>query len=393
MSELRSAIEAFRVDSLPELPDARLEEDFAEIHRAVEALEVERLRRLAEIDRRCLFERDGHLTTAAWLVAGLRMAWGRARALVRLARSLEHMSGALRALEAGNVSVGAAAVLADARSLDPDAYARDERVLVDAATRHGIADLHRVVGHWRQAVERERGGDPDERLRTRRRLHASPTFMGMVRVDGDLDPENGETVLTALRAVLDGEARSGSRDERNPAQRRADALGEICRQWLDGAERPSVAGERPHLTVTVSAEALARGAAAELDHVGPVSSAVARRLACDGSIQRVVMSARSEPLDVGRRTPVVSAAMRRAVIVRDRHCRFPGCDRPHAWCDTHHVVHWADGGPPRSRTSCCSVAGTIGRCTTAPGSGWISSRVVPCSGVPTRRSWRTGAPP
>lgn len=57
------------------------------------------------------------------------------------------------------------------------------------------------------------------------------------------------------------------------------------------------------------------------------------------------MAGRSEPLDVGRRTPVVSPAMRRAVIVRDRHCRFPGCDRPHTWCDAHHVVHWADGGP------------------------------------------------
>jgi len=37
--------------------------------------------------------------------------------------------------------------------------------------------------------------------------------------------------------------------------------------------------------------------------------------------------------------------MRRGVIVRDRSCRFPGCDRPHTWCDAHHVVHWADGGP------------------------------------------------
>ncbi|MBV8445406.1 MAG: HNH endonuclease, partial [Candidatus Dormibacteraeota bacterium] len=23
---------------------------------------------------------------------------------------------------------------------------------------------------------------------------------------------------------------------------------------------------------------------------------------------------------------------------------FPGCDRPHEWCDAHHRVHWADGG-------------------------------------------------
>ncbi|MBI2237094.1 MAG: HNH endonuclease [Actinobacteria bacterium] len=60
---------------------------------------------------------------------------------------------------------------------------------------------------------------------------------------------------------------------------------------------------------------------------------------------RVVMAGRSEPLDVGRRTPVVPPAIRRAVILRDGHCRFPGCDRPHTWCDAHHVVHWADGGP------------------------------------------------
>ena len=36
--------------------------------------------------------------------------------------------------------------------------------------------------------------------------------------------------------------------------------------------------------------------------------------------------------------------MRRAVIVRGRHCRFPDCDRPHTWCDAHHILHWADGG-------------------------------------------------
>ena len=83
----------------------------------------------------------------------------------------------------------------------------------------------------------------------------------------------------------------------------------------------------------------------ELDHTGPVTPGVARRIACDASVMRVVLSARSEPLDVGRKTAVIPPAMRRAVVVRDRHCRFPGCDRPHTWCDAHHVRHWADGGP------------------------------------------------
>jgi hypothetical protein len=111
-----------------------------------------------------------------------------------------------------------------------------------------------------------------------------------------------------------------------------------------------VAGERPHLTVTVDAEALGSEAGgtgelsetsgmSELDHAGPIGGRTVRRLACDASVMRVVMAGRSEPLDVGRRMKVVPPPMRRAVIVRDRTCRFPGCDRPHTWCDAHHVVH------------------------------------------------------
>jgi hypothetical protein len=84
---------------------------------------------------------------------------------------------------------------------------------------------------------------------------------------------------------------------------------------------------------------------AELDQVGPIDHETVRRLACDASVTRIVFGPRSEPLDVGRRTSVVPSAIRRAVVARDRHCRFPGCDRPQGWCDAHHVRHWADGGP------------------------------------------------
>jgi hypothetical protein len=347
MSELRSAVESMRGETLADLPDARIEEDFAEIRRVVDQLELEVLRRLGEIDRRRLFERDGHLTVAGWLTTAFKMSWGVARDQLRTARALDEMPATRVAVEAGDVSMCAARSLVAARDADPTAFAVAEPQLVEAARIHSIGDLGRVVAYWRQAVERERGIDAEEALRARRRLHASVTMHGMVRVDGTLDPETGETVLTALRAVEDAGTRGRGRvDDRSPAQRRADALGELCRQWLDRPDRPTVGGELPHVTVTVSAETLAGGdGVCETDHVGPIPKGTARRLACDSSVMRVVLSERSEPLDVGRRSKVVPPSLRRAVIVRDRRCRFPGCDRPHTWCDAHHVVHWADGGP------------------------------------------------
>src|SRR5207248_2254559 len=90
-----------------------------------------------------------------------------------------------------------------------------------------------------------------------RRLTVKTTILGMVRVDGDLDPETGETMLTALRHCMDAERRTADREDgRTPTQRRVDALGEICRRWLDGSERPIVGGERPHVSVIVDMEAL-----------------------------------------------------------------------------------------------------------------------------------------
>lgn len=345
MSELRSAVEMLRSESLAELPDARIEQDFAELHRAVEQLEVERLRRLAEIDRRRLFERDGHLSAASWLVSAFNAAWGIAREHVRLAKAIEEMPSARVAIEEGEVSLSSARVLASARDANPEAFASAEPTLVDAARMHTLNDLQRVAAFWRDAATRKRAlaGESDT---DRQRLYASKTFMGRVRADADLNPETGELLLTALNAVLSAEARSRDGDDRSPAERRADALGEICRQWLDLADRPVVAGERPHVSLTVSVETLKgmEESTCELEHTGPMAKETAEMLLCDCSAARVVLSGRSEPLDVGRRTPTVPASMRRAVIVRDRHCRFPGCDRPQSWCDAHHVVHWTNGG-------------------------------------------------
>jgi Domain of unknown function (DUF222)/HNH endonuclease len=349
MSELRSALEAFQAEDLAGMPDAGVEEGFAELQRAREILEAERLRWLAELDRRRPYLRDGYLSTSSWFAQQFRLAHSAAAGDVRLARALDAMPQTRKAVASGEVSSSVARVLATAREADPETFAESESLLLDAARRHSVRDLQRVVGYWRAAAQdmRDPKLEPDD-LHARRRLHASPTVFGMVRLDGDLDPEAGETVITALRAYLDAELRSPDpEDRRTPAQRRADALYEMCRQWMDLADRPAVRGERPHVTVMVDIEALrgAPGGRAEAEHTGPITPKAARRWACDAALTRVLATGRSEPLDVGRKTPVVPAAIRRGVIVRDRHCTFPGCDRPPGWCDAHHVLHWADGGP------------------------------------------------
>jgi hypothetical protein len=68
-------------------------------------------------------------------------------------------------------------------------------------------------------------------------------------------------------------------------------------------------------------------------------------LGCDGSISRIITGPEGQILDSGRATRSFTAAQRRAIIARDRHCQHGHCDTPAAWCDIHHKTHWADGGP------------------------------------------------
>ena len=337
VSELRSAINELRTETLGDMPDAQIEADLVELHAAGEALEAERLRRLAEFDRRRTFERDGHLSAASWAAARLQVSWGAARRDVLQARQLEHMPVARRSFEAGTLSLAAMRMLADTRAAEPDRFDEAEPVLVEAARRHALPDLRRVVAHWRQVVERDRATSDGgiDAGRAARRLHASVTFDGMVRVDGDLDPETGSSLLTAISAVVDAERRADDvDDDRTAPQRRADALGEICRSFLDGADRPVVGGERPHLTVTVPLAVLSPptrrddvASIAELDPTGPIEAPTARGFACDASVTRIVLGPRSEPLDVGRRTPVIPPAIRRAVVASARDSRNTACLR------------------------------------------------------------------
>ncbi|MBK7539113.1 MAG: DUF222 domain-containing protein [Myxococcales bacterium] len=78
-----------------------------------------------------------------------------------------------------------------------------------------------------------------------------------------------------------------------------------------------------------------------------LSPQATRRLACDcGLVVATVAAATSTdatPLSVGRKTRTIPAALKRALLLRDRTCRFPGCDH-RLFLEGHHLQHWADGG-------------------------------------------------
>src|SRR5260370_22260871 len=76
----------------------------------------------------------------------------------------------------------------------------------------------------------------------------------------------------------------------------------------------------------------------------PISSKTVERLACYGTLWRV-LKAESVVIDVGRATRAISPAQRRALKAQHRGCRGPGCDRPINWTTPHHLEFWARGGP------------------------------------------------
>ncbi|MBP9088290.1 MAG: DUF222 domain-containing protein, partial [Kofleriaceae bacterium] len=74
-----------------------------------------------------------------------------------------------------------------------------------------------------------------------------------------------------------------------------------------------------------------------------IAASTARRLCCDAGVVGAHVDAQGVPLSVGRKTRTIPAAIKRALRLRDRTCRFPGCTHSR-YVDGHHIEHWANGG-------------------------------------------------
>lgn len=81
--------------------------------------------------------------------------------------------------------------------------------------------------------------------------------------------------------------------------------------------------------------------AATLEDGTHVSAETLRRVACDCGL--VAVSGEGEALNIGRRARSIPPAIRRALMLRDRGCAFPGCTHA-AFLHGHHIKHWLHGG-------------------------------------------------
>jgi Domain of unknown function (DUF222)/HNH endonuclease len=178
---------------------------------------------------------------------------------------------------------------------------------------------------------------------------------GGVVFKGRLPAEQGSLVVRALEAARDelgpppaeiteGAHWSDAEQTTSPGARRADAFIAVATTALaDKASSADVYQVVVHVDAeSLTATSVGDDAGCTLEDGAPLPAEVARRLACDASIVRVIEKD-GKPLSIGRKTRTISPALRKALRIRDKGCAFPGCCQRHH-TDAHHVEHWADGG-------------------------------------------------
>ena len=393
MSELRSALDDLAGIDLIELSDDTLLDLVGELSVTANRVAAALTSAVRAADRREAYRRDGAASMKAWLRGSCRMAPEQATATVSTGRRLEHLPSTAAAFAAGEIGATHARVITRAMTPGRLAAAADsgmdlgetDRIMADLARATAPNETARGVARWVAGVDPD--GTLDDAADTRRRFTMASGLDGRVHMRGDLDVVGGEYLHTALAALMNGDRPAG--DSRSHAERQADALVALARGALDGGGLPTVRGERPHVRVTIDLMALCaeRGAVGfaggSLAWAGPINPETARRLACDAGVSRVLTGPSGLPLDVGREQRTSTAGIRRAIEIRDEHCVFAGCDAPPEWCDVHHVVHWAHGGP----TSCDNGALLCERHHTSCHEGGFSIRRDPGTG-----RWHTYRP-
>ncbi|MGA4727612.1 DUF222 domain-containing protein [Micromonospora taraxaci] len=339
------------------LPEHELVAALDAAHRLQQRLAAVTLTLVREIDGRGTARAQGASTTTVWLRERLRMTVPAARRLVDLATALDTGNPQIRqALADGVINLDQARVIADTATTvqstaDTETADKAVGVLVEWAgqfdptllRRMSTRILDHVAPDLADAAAAAALAAEDARATRDRHLTISEQTDGRLRLTGTLDAETA----ALLRAAIDPlSAPTGPDDTRCPGQRRHDALTDVCRLALRTGELPDNGGDPAQIVVTTGYDTLTRQLNAGALDIGlQLTPDTVRRLACDATILPAVLGSAGQVLDVGRQRRLITGPLRRALVLRDGGCAFPGCDRPPRWCAAHHIHHWADGGP------------------------------------------------
>lgn len=164
-----------------------------------------------------------------------------------------------------------------------------------------------------------------------------------------------EIVVTSDEADLIAQAVERAREAlaggEGPRPTAADGLMELVNAYAAGRSAPGETPAAPSAEVVVHVEEGPAALNATLEDGSLVSAETLRRLSCDSGLVTATLNAEGTVLDVGRRTRSIPPAIRRALWIRDKSCRFPGCTATR-FLHGHHIEHWLHGG----RTSLDNLA-------------------------------------
>jgi Domain of unknown function (DUF222) len=296
-------------------------------------------------DKAGLWDLDAATSMTAWLRQQAAMTSAQAALAAKTAARLHEAPPVADAWVDGSLSGGqVAAITAIVTDRTAALCAEHAEGLVEAFAGLDVTDTVRAMRAWQAQAEALADEDEPnpEPIRT---LHLSATLAGRYVLDGSLDTDSGEVVAAALRLATTRDADADI--SRTPAQRRADALVDVCRHFLDHQQTKIGGRHRPHVSVIIAADDLREGGGTGGQYISglTVGQDALGALPCDSAFHRVLVDGRSSILDFGMATRDVPANLYNAVALRDRHCRFPGCDRPPDWCDAHHVRPFGARGP------------------------------------------------
>ena len=306
-----------------------LGDQLVETQRQIDLLLIRQSRLAAEFAASDYWDRAGYNAPYDWMRFHLHVTSSTAGSYVTVGEQLQRLDKTLAAMDSGEVGFAHLAVMA--RTAEAVGKVFDEDRLLKLACDNSPGKFYFKALHYRHSVDARKYCQ--EQSEQDNYLNLSTVESGHLLLSGVLDPVSG----AAVRGVLEPLARkSGAHDDRDLSQRMADAL-------VEGL----TAGKPAHLQVTATVEtlkALAGAPGGEMEFSLPLSSSTVQRVGCDSTISRILLDQESLVIDVGRSRRVVDGALRKALTLRDKHCQWPGCERPASWCDGHHIVHWIDGG-------------------------------------------------